>query len=144
MSQVNTGQTSGGFDHFVDRNPHSFLSSAERHYNVYYKCIYCFLNSLTEFNNSAVTSHSTVFHCQFQLWFNKGWLKEGGTTGPVGDRTWVRGSRVAKGVIIPQGVAYCCLSLCDKTKQTGLGSIAVFWGFYSAVWQCSDELFKAS
>lgn len=29
-------------------------------------------------------------------------------------------SGVAKGVIIPQGVAYCCLSLCDKTKRTGV------------------------
>ena len=43
-----------------------------------------------------------------------------------------RRSGVAKGVIIPQGVAYCCLSLCDKTKRTGLGSIAERSGFYSA------------
>lgn len=41
------------------------------------------------------------------------------------------GSEVAKGVIIPQGVAYCCLSLSDKTKPTRLGFIAVCSGFYS-------------
>ena len=43
----------------------------------------------------------------------------------------VRGGRVATGVIIPQGAAYCCLSPCDETKRTGLGSIAVRSGFSS-------------
>lgn len=43
----------------------------------------------------------------------------------------VWGWRVAMGVIILQGFADCGLSLRDKRKRTGLGSIAVCPGFYS-------------
>lgn len=47
----------------------------------------------------------------------------------MGAGLWV--NAVAKGVIIPQGVAYCCLSHSDKTKPSRLGFIAVCSGTYS-------------
>lgn len=119
-------------------------SKKKFHYTL--KMYLLFSVSLNECNNSAVTSYSTVFHSHIQLRFNKVWLKEESCSL---QRGWhigagVRGSRVTKGVIIPQGVAYCCLSLCDKTKPTRLGSIAVCLRFHSGAWQYSDKLFKAS
>lgn len=89
--------------------------------------------SLNEFSNSAVTSYSAVFHCHIQLRFNKVWLSEESCSLHRGWDTGagVRGSTVTKGVIIPQGVAYCCLSLCDKTKPTRLVATAACTGFYS-------------
>ena len=105
---------------------------------------FCMKISLSEFNILTLTSHSTVFHCQFQLWFNKVRLTRGELQALRGVGAGVRGSRVAKGVIIPRGVAYCCLSLCDKTKRTGLGSYSsvlrlLFWRL-TMFWQVVQSI----
>lgn len=77
--------------------------------------------SLSDFSISAVTSHSAVFRCHFSYDSIKsasGWVGAKGHVGR-GNGTQVKECIVAKGVIIPQGVTYCCPCLSDKTKLTG-------------------------
>lgn len=102
----------GVFHCVVDRNPHSSLFS-QKDILAYTKVHLLF----------QAAYHSTVFHCQFQLRYMKNELWLGGGHSPCGGwEFWV--AELLKGVIIPQGFGYC--SHWDKTKWTGLGSLAVF------------------